>query len=104
MTPQGPSKSEEAIMDVTKDGFTELLLQMLETEQGGVKVYETALRCVQNDELKQEWEKYHTETTRHVEIVTDLIEHFGGDPSVETPGPSAARNIGLSLHTSRCRT
>jgi rubrerythrin len=84
-------------MDVTKDGFTELLLQMLETEQGGVKVYETALRCVQNDELKQEWEKYHTETTRHVEIVTDLIEHFGGDPSVETPGRLVVRHIGLSL-------
>lgn len=32
---------------------------MLETEQGGVKVYETALRCVMNDELKQEWDKIH---------------------------------------------
>ena len=84
-------------MDVTKDQFAELLLQMLETEQGGVKVYETALRCVQNDELKQEWEKYHSETMQHVEIVTDLIEHFGGDPNVETPGRLVVRHIGLSL-------
>jgi len=84
-------------MDVTKDQFAELLLQMLETEQGGMKVYETALRCVQNDELKQGWEKYLTETTQHVEIVTDLIEHFGGDPSVETPGRLVVRHIGLSL-------
>jgi hypothetical protein len=44
-------------MDVTKDQFTELLLQMLETEQGGVKVYETALRCVVNEDLEKEWEK-----------------------------------------------
>ena len=84
-------------MDVTKDQLAELLLQMLETEQGGVEVYETALRCVQNDELKQEWEKYRAETTQHVEIVTGLIEHFGGDPSVETPGRFVVRHMGLSL-------
>ena len=84
-------------MDVTKDQLAELLLQMLETEQGGVEVYETALRCVQNDELKQEWEKYRAETTQHVETVTGLIEHFGGDPSVETPGRFVVRHMGLSL-------
>ena len=39
----------------TLEQFTELLLQMLETEQGGVQVYETTLRCVLNDELKEEW-------------------------------------------------
>jgi len=44
-------------MDVAKDQFNELLLQMLETEQGGVKVYETALRCVVNEDLEKEWEK-----------------------------------------------
>ena len=84
-------------MAVDKDQVAELLLQMLETEQGGVKVYETALRCVRNDELKEEWDKYRTETTQHVEIVTGLIEHFGGDPSVETPGRLVVRHMGLSL-------
>ena len=84
-------------MDVSKDQFNELLLQMLETEQGGVKVYETALRCVQNDELKEEWEKYLTETTQHVEIVTGLVEHFGGDPDATTPGRLVVRHIGQSL-------
>ena len=84
-------------MDVSKDQFNELLLQMLETEQGGVKVYETALRCVQNDELKEEWEKYLAETTQHVEIVTGLVEHFGGDPDAETPGRLVVRHIGQSL-------
>jgi hypothetical protein len=53
---RNPATSEEN-MDVTKDQFTELLLQMLETEQGGVKVYETALRCVVNEDLEKEWEK-----------------------------------------------
>jgi rubrerythrin len=90
-------QSEEAIMDVNKDQLAELLLQMLETEQGGVKVYETALRCVRNDELKGEWEKYRSETTQHVEIVTGLIEHFAGDPGAESPGRRIVRHIGQSL-------
>jgi len=46
----------------------ELLLQSLEHEMGGVKVYETALKCVVNEDLKEEWEKYHQETERHVQI------------------------------------
>ena len=36
----------------------ELLYQALETEVGGVDVYTTALRCVENDDLKEEWEEY----------------------------------------------
>ena len=84
-------------MDVTKEQFEELLLQMLETEQGGVKVYETALRCVVNDELKQEWEKYLAETTQHVVVVQGLIEQFDGDVGAETPGRLVVRHIGQSL-------
>ena len=37
---------------------TELLLQSLEHEKGGVQVYETALKCAVNEDLKEEWEKY----------------------------------------------
>ncbi len=37
---------------------TELLLQSLEHEKGGVLVYETALKCVVNDDLREEWTKY----------------------------------------------
>ena len=40
----------------------ELLLQSLEHEMGGVKVYQTALKCVLNEDLKEEWEKYLEET------------------------------------------
>ena len=43
------------------DHLHELLYQALETELGGVQVYTTALRCVQNKELKEEpqeqWER-----------------------------------------------
>ena len=84
-------------MKMAQEQFAELLLQMLETEQGGVKVYETALRCVVNDELKKEWEKYRSETTEHVRIVTTLIEHFEGDAGAESPGRLVVRHIGQSL-------
>lgn len=74
----------------------ELLQQMLETEMGGIKVYETALTCVLNDELKNEWEKYLEQTKRHVEIVTTLMSELGVPPA-ETPGREVVRHIGGSL-------
>jgi len=39
---------------VKTEQLNELIYQMLETERGGIQVYETALRCVVNDELKEE--------------------------------------------------
>jgi hypothetical protein len=91
------SANPEGNIDVTKDQSTELLLRMLETEQGGVRVCETALRCVVNEDLKKEREKYLSETSQPVEIVTALIEHFDGDPDAESPGRLVVRHIGQSL-------
>ena len=62
-----------------------------------MQVYEAAVRSAINEELKKEWEKYRTETTRHVEIVTGLIEHFGGDLEASSPGRTVVRQIGQSL-------
>jgi len=84
-------------MELKTEQFAELLGQMLETERGGMQVYETALKCVVNDELKEEWEKYLDETKQHTEIVTRLIEHFGGDPEAMTPGRQVVHHIGTSL-------
>lgn len=75
----------------------ELVLQSLETELGGVEIYKTALRCVVNDDLREEWEKYLEETQTHVEIVTTLAESLGIDPEEETPGRSIVRGIGKAL-------
>src|SRR5687768_4233120 len=44
---------QEAPMN--QDQVRELLYQALETERGGVKVYETALRCTVNEDLREEW-------------------------------------------------
>ena len=75
----------------------ELLYQALETEKGGIKIYETALKCVVNDDLKKEWQEYHEQTQNHERIVRELMEKLGIDPEKETPGREVVRHIGESL-------
>jgi rubrerythrin len=75
----------------------ELLYQALETELGGVEVYTTALRCVKNDDLKEEWEEYLEQTKNHVQIVQDAMKKLGLDPKEETPGRKVVRTIGKAL-------
>ena len=75
----------------------ELLYQALETELGGVQVYTTALRCVVNDELKEEWQKYLDQTRNHVQIVQDVMAQLDLDPETETPGREVVRHTGESL-------
>jgi hypothetical protein len=45
--------------------LSELVYQALETEIGGVAVYQTALKCVQDEHLKEEWAKYLEQTRHH---------------------------------------
>jgi rubrerythrin len=78
----------------------ELLYQALETELGGVEVYTNALQCVENDELKEEWEKYLEQTQNHVQIVQDVLTKLGLDPNEETVGREVVRNIGEALVSS----
>ena len=76
---------------------TDLLFQALETEKGGVQVYTAALRCVLNNDLREEWNKYLEQTKNHVQIMTDLIRDLGLDPTTETPGRQVVRYLGTSL-------
>jgi rubrerythrin len=80
-----------------KQQLNELLLQSLETELGGVQIYQTALGCVVNKDLQKEWEKYLDQTTRHVEIMRELFDKLGLDPKQETSGRKVVRHIGESL-------
>jgi rubrerythrin len=77
--------------------LNELLYQALETELGGVEVYTTALRCAQNEELKEEWEEYLEQTRNHVQIVQNVMNELGLDPEIETPGRKVVRHTGESL-------
>ena len=80
-----------------KEQIHELLFQALETEQGGVLVYQTALRCAVNPELKEEWQGYLEETQNHETIVLKIFEQLGLDPEMETPGREVVRFKGQAL-------
>ena len=82
---------------MNKEQMQELLFQALETEQGGVQVYQAALRCAVNPELKEEWEKYLDETQNHETIVLKVFEQIGLDPEMDTPGRQVVRFKGESL-------
>jgi hypothetical protein len=75
----------------------DLLYQSLETELGGEKVYEAAIACAQNEDLKEEWQKYLEETRGHQRIVLQLFDTLGLDANRQTPGREVVRHIGQSL-------
>jgi len=75
----------------------ELLLQSLEHEQGGVKIYETALKCAQNEELKEEWQRYHQQTEHHVQVLHDVLSQMQLDPQEQTPGRKIVHDMGASF-------
>jgi hypothetical protein len=82
---------------MNEEQMKELLYQALQTEMGGMEVYETALRCVQNEDLEEEWEEYLEQTKHHVEVVREVFTKLSLDPEAETPGRAVVRHIGESL-------
>ncbi len=75
----------------------ELLLQSLDHERGGVLVYQTALECAVNEDLREEWEKYLEQTQNHVDVLTRTCEALGLDPGEMTPGCQIVQHTGKSL-------
>ena len=75
----------------------ELILQSLEHELGGVKVYTTAVECAVNSDLKAEWQKYLKETKTHVAKLEEVCSGLGLDPKKETPGRAVVRHVGGAL-------
>jgi rubrerythrin len=75
----------------------ELLYQALETEIGGISVYENAVQCAVNEELRKEWHEYLEETKTHRATLLDVFEQLGLDPKRTTPGRQVVAHIGESL-------
>jgi rubrerythrin len=75
----------------------ELLYQALETEIGGQRVYEAAILCAQNEDLRREWEKYLAETQTHEVILRETFQRIGLDPETETAGRAVVRFKGKAL-------
>jgi rubrerythrin len=77
--------------------FEELLLQSLEHEIGGEKIYDLALSCAVNDDLKREWSQYLNETKTHIAALERICGVLSLDPSKETPGRAVVRQVGTAL-------
>jgi rubrerythrin len=77
--------------------LNELLVQSLEHERGGKLVYETALECVLNEELREEFGKYLEQTENHIRILEQLFEEFELDIDTMTPGREVVNSLGLAL-------
>ncbi len=75
----------------------ELLYQSLETERGGVQVYETAIRCAVNDDLKKEWGEYLEQTRNHEVVMLRVLDAFKLGSETETPGRQIVRRKGQGL-------
>jgi len=75
----------------------ELLLQSLEHEHGGVVLYQTALECALDGDLRKEWEEYLEQTQKHVQLLTTACEEIGFNPDEMTPGRSIVRHNGKAL-------
>jgi rubrerythrin len=80
-----------------KDQLNELIYQALETELGGIQVYTTALKCVENEDLKEEWQEYLKQTQNHDRVVQEMMDELGLDAEKETPGRQVVRHIGEAL-------
>lgn len=75
----------------------ELLCQALETEIGGVQLYEAAISVAQNKELRKEWEKYLAESRHHEEVLREVMGKLGISADTESTGREIVRSMGRAL-------
>lgn len=73
-----------------KKQLHELLYQALETERGGIKIYETALLCAQNKDLQEEWEEYLEQTRTHEQVLLEVFDELGLNPETVAPRAGSA--------------
>ncbi|HEY7370029.1 MAG TPA: hypothetical protein VIA29_09080 [Thermoanaerobaculia bacterium] len=83
--------------DVEQKQLQELLYQALETERGGIAIYETAVRCAQNEDLREEWKEYLEQTRHHEQVLLELFEKLKLDPETVTPGRRIVKMKGEAL-------
>jgi rubrerythrin len=82
---------------VEQSQVKELLLQSLEHERGGIQVYENAIKCALNDDLKEEWGRYLEQTRNHERILLRVFTELGLDAEEQSPGRAIVRQLGQAL-------
>lgn len=75
----------------------ELLLQALETERGGIKIYQNAIESAVNPDLRKEWKEYLDQTRTHEQVLLNVFSELGLDPEEQSPGRKVVAHQGASL-------
>lgn len=75
----------------------ELLLQSLEHERGGIQVYEAALKCALNEDLKEEWGKYLEQTRNHERVLLRVFGELSLEAEEQSPGRGIVKQLGQAL-------
>ncbi len=75
----------------------ELVLEALEHERAGVKIYRAALQCAIDAALAKEWTKYLEETETHVRALESVCDALETDPEEPTRGRELVRAAGEGL-------
>ena len=75
----------------------QLVLHALTHEQRSLVVYGAALLCVQDDGLREEWERCLEQTREHVEALTRICLDLDLDLEQRAPGRDVVQYSGSSL-------
>lgn len=78
-------------------GVKELLLQALETERGGIRIYTAAVKAAVNEDLRKEFQEYLKETRRHEKVLTRVFSELSMDTEEMSPGREVCAHNGASL-------
>lgn len=87
-----------------RDDVMDKLSEFLTVERGGRKLYEQALKRVRDAEVTQKFREFHEETVRHEQLLTNIIEKLGGDPTYMSKGAKLAHEKAQALLKSMTET
>lgn len=94
---EGSRVAGDGLDGLNRAVIEEFLYEMLETEIGGVQVYEKAIELARNRDLRHEFSEYLAQTREHIRHVTRILKSMSLDPERETPGRKSVRFMGEAL-------
>lgn len=74
-----------------------LILHSIEHERGGAQVYESAIQCALNEDLREGWTAHLDQTRRHISTLERVCEVLQLDPDEPSPGRDVVRTFGAAL-------
>jgi hypothetical protein len=75
----------------------ELLVQALETELGGIRLYQAALESALNPDLHREWAEYLEQTIAHRDILLTVFATLHLAPDAQSDGRRVVAHLGRAL-------